>query len=130
MRFHLRSVWGILALAAPFTTAQLARAEEQPFSTVGTLVEQKMRDYGVPGVALGILHEGQISTRGFGITNIDHPLPVTEDTLFQVALSARRSQVPRLCVWLICASWTWKRLFVLTSPVSVFATRGRRGKHG
>jgi CubicO group peptidase (beta-lactamase class C family) len=24
------------------------------------------------------------STRGFGVTNLDHPLPVTADTLFQV----------------------------------------------
>jgi len=38
----------------------------------------------VPGVALGILADGEIRTRGFGVTSVDHPLPVTDDTLFQI----------------------------------------------
>jgi CubicO group peptidase (beta-lactamase class C family) len=85
MRFRLVCVWAILALAAPLTTTHLAKAQEQPFDGLTMLVRQKMPEYGVPGVALGILHDGQISTLGLGVTNIDHPLPVTEDTLFQVA---------------------------------------------
>src|SRR3954447_11986216 len=85
MRFRLACVSAILALASPFTTTHPAKAQEQPFDGLATLIQYKMVEYGVPGVALGILHDGQISTRGLGVTNIDHPLPVTEDTLFQVA---------------------------------------------
>ncbi|MBN1933580.1 MAG: beta-lactamase family protein, partial [Anaerolineae bacterium] len=38
----------------------------------------------VPGVAVGILHDGKMRTAGFGVTNADHPLPVTDETLFQI----------------------------------------------
>jgi len=38
----------------------------------------------VPGVVLGILSEGEFKTAGFGVTNLDHPLDVTAETLFQI----------------------------------------------
>jgi CubicO group peptidase (beta-lactamase class C family) len=39
---------------------------------------------GVPGVAVGILHEGESVTFGCGVTSVEHPLPVTDETLFQI----------------------------------------------
>ncbi len=44
------------------------------------LAEQKK----VPGVALGIVHQGETRVVGFGVTNVEHPLPVTDETLFQI----------------------------------------------
>jgi CubicO group peptidase (beta-lactamase class C family) len=44
-----------------------------------TLVAEK-----VPGAAVGIYNNGEIHAVGHGITNINHPLPVTAETLFQV----------------------------------------------
>ena len=38
----------------------------------------------VMGAAIGIWHEGEEFTAGFGVTNVDHPLPVTDETMFQV----------------------------------------------
>jgi CubicO group peptidase (beta-lactamase class C family) len=38
----------------------------------------------VPGVVLGILSCGEIKATGFGVTNLDHPLDVTSETLFQI----------------------------------------------
>jgi CubicO group peptidase (beta-lactamase class C family) len=43
-----------------------------------------MQRWQVPGVALGVLHDGQEHTAGFGVTNVEHPLPVTPTTLFQI----------------------------------------------
>jgi CubicO group peptidase (beta-lactamase class C family) len=43
-----------------------------------------MASKGVPGVAVGVLHESETYTAGFGVTNVDHPLDVTADTLFQI----------------------------------------------
>jgi CubicO group peptidase (beta-lactamase class C family) len=37
-----------------------------------------------PGVIVGIVNGEQEFTAGFGVTNINHPMPVTEDTLFQI----------------------------------------------
>lgn len=39
---------------------------------------------GIPGAAIGLVHKGQQHCIGLGVTNIDHPLPVTSDTLFQI----------------------------------------------
>jgi CubicO group peptidase (beta-lactamase class C family) len=54
------------------------------WESLGEFVQQLMKQHQVPGVALGILHQGQISTTGFGLTNVEHPLPVTAGTLFQI----------------------------------------------
>lgn len=47
-------------------------------------VTRTMQETRVPGVALGVLHAGETTTAGFGVTNVDHPLPVTDETLFQI----------------------------------------------
>src|SRR5215472_10947847 len=47
-------------------------------------VEDRMAHYHVPGVAVGIYHEGVQKVGGMGVTNVDHPLPVNERTLFQI----------------------------------------------
>ena len=49
------------------------------------LVEPIMSERIVPGVAVGLVsREGDV-LRGFGITNVEHPLPVDAHTVFQIA---------------------------------------------
>lgn len=43
----------------------------------------------VPGLAVAVLHEGQVYADGFGVTNVDHPLPVRPDTLFQIGSTSK-----------------------------------------
>lgn len=38
----------------------------------------------IPGVAVGILHKGETYTEGFGVTNLENPVPVNVNTLFQI----------------------------------------------
>ncbi|MEZ2148155.1 serine hydrolase domain-containing protein [Bradyrhizobium sp. DN5] len=40
---------------------------------------------GVPGIALGVYHNGCAATAGMGVTNVLHPQLVDGDTLFQIA---------------------------------------------
>lgn len=47
-------------------------------------VEQLMAETAVPGLVVGILEQGQNHVASFGTTNVDHPLAVTADTLFQI----------------------------------------------
>jgi CubicO group peptidase (beta-lactamase class C family) len=54
------------------------------WNRLGDYVTAQMEKRGVPGVAIGILHNGSMQTAGFGVTNVDHPLPVTDETLFQI----------------------------------------------
>ena len=37
-------------------------------------VGKVMKEQSVPGIAVGILHEGETAAAGFGVTNVDHPL--------------------------------------------------------
>jgi CubicO group peptidase (beta-lactamase class C family) len=52
---------------------------------VAEVMHAQMAELGVPGIAVGVLHEGKAETDGFGVTNVEHPLPVDDTTLFRVA---------------------------------------------
>jgi CubicO group peptidase (beta-lactamase class C family) len=43
-----------------------------------------MEETQTPGVAVGLLHEGEEQVAGFGVTSLENPLVVTPDTLFQI----------------------------------------------
>ena len=48
-------------------------------------VEDRMATYSVPGVAIGVIDADGPRAWGFGVTNVDHPLPVDPDTVFEIA---------------------------------------------
>jgi CubicO group peptidase (beta-lactamase class C family) len=48
------------------------------------VIEAAMAHYHVPGVAVGIFHDGAEQTGGLGVTNVDHPLAVDAHTLYQI----------------------------------------------
>ena len=58
--------------------------KDPTFRKIARRIVSEMRRLQVPGVAVGILHKGKEFVHGFGITNVEHPLPVTVDTLFQI----------------------------------------------
>jgi CubicO group peptidase (beta-lactamase class C family) len=63
-----------------------AQSSNNPrFDALASLAEAKMKEFGVPGVALGILQDGVVSIRGLGVTNVEDPLPVTAHTVFPIA---------------------------------------------
>lgn len=47
-------------------------------------IRKLMKKLDIPGVAIGVYHKGEVSTQGYGVTNIDNPLPIDDDTLFQI----------------------------------------------
>ena len=59
-------------------------SREATWDRLGEFVARVMEARRVPGVAVGIIHKGEIATAGFGVTNVDHPLPVTDEALFQI----------------------------------------------
>lgn len=77
----------IVAAAAvlPHAPATVAAQADPEFEQLATLVTQRMTEYGVPGVAFGVVQNGQMTARGFGVTNVDDPQPVTPDTVFPIA---------------------------------------------
>ena len=59
------------------------------FSGLKTFITAEMERWHVPGVAVGILHNGQETIAGFGVTNVNHPLSVESDTLFQIGSTTK-----------------------------------------
>ena len=52
---------------------------------IEAIVRAKMAEYRVPGVGLGLWHDQRLHVRGFGVTSLDDPRPITGDTLFTIA---------------------------------------------
>jgi CubicO group peptidase (beta-lactamase class C family) len=75
----------IAILGAVVTTTIEAQSSDARFEAIARLTQEKMKEFGVPGVALGILHNGTVSIRGVGITNVEDSLPVTPHTVFPIA---------------------------------------------
>src|SRR5262249_31669420 len=44
-----------------------------------------MQEYRIPGVAMGVLRNGQATIRGFGVRTVTDPQPVTRNTVFPLA---------------------------------------------
>ncbi|HSR68728.1 MAG TPA: serine hydrolase domain-containing protein [Acidobacteriota bacterium] len=80
----------VALLAAVMGTAALAQQNPSPadldarFDELAEMTAVEMKSLGVPGAALGIMYQGRRFTRGLGVTNVDHPLTVTDETLFQI----------------------------------------------
>jgi CubicO group peptidase (beta-lactamase class C family) len=56
---------------------------------VAEFTRREMQRLNVPGVAVGVTHDGNHYAEGFGITNVDHPLAVTTDTQFQIGSTSK-----------------------------------------
>ena len=54
------------------------------FEKVGEQVEAWREEMGVPGLTYGVTVSGESFTAGAGITSVENPLPVTDETLFQI----------------------------------------------
>ena len=57
---------------------------DQLFQTLSDEITSGMQRLPIPGLAVGVWHNGIEQTAGFGVTSVENPLAVTPDTLFQV----------------------------------------------
>jgi lysine 2,3-aminomutase len=59
-------------------------ARDADFRLLSDQTTAAMERLHVPGAAIGIIHQGQEHVAGFGVTSVEHPLPVDGDTFFQI----------------------------------------------
>jgi CubicO group peptidase (beta-lactamase class C family) len=57
---------------------------ETLFQNLSDEITGGMQRIPIPGLAVGVWHDGIEQAAGFGVTSVENPLPVTPDTLFQV----------------------------------------------
>jgi CubicO group peptidase (beta-lactamase class C family) len=69
--------------------AAIDKAADALFRALDERIETAMKRYHVPGVAVGVYWQGREHVRGFGVTNVDHPLPVDADTLFRIGSTTK-----------------------------------------
>jgi CubicO group peptidase (beta-lactamase class C family) len=67
---------------------------QEKFEKVVRSIKEVMPEHHVPGAAVGIAAGDQTFTTGLGVTNVDHPLEVTDETLFQIG-SISKAFLPR-----------------------------------
>ena len=96
-RKFMASTAGALAAAPRLARAQGAtdapvatdKTADALFRELDDRIVAAMKRYQVPGVAVGVWWQGREHLRGFGVTNVDHPLPVDADTLFRIGSTTK-----------------------------------------
>jgi CubicO group peptidase (beta-lactamase class C family) len=84
-RRRLTAATAMIAIFCVHAALHAQSSNNPRFDALASLAEAKMKEYGVPGVALGILQDGVVSIRGLGVTNVEDSLPITAHTVFPIA---------------------------------------------
>lgn len=80
----------LIAVAGLWTSLPSPARPPVDFTPLEQAIEQQMKSQGVPGVAVAVFAEGRICyAKGFGVTNVENPSPVTPDTLFRLGSTAK-----------------------------------------
>lgn len=77
------------AEGAAGATGRSQRDTDTLFRELDARIEAAMARYQVAGAAVGVYYQGREHLRGFGVTNVDHPLPVDADTLFRIGSTTK-----------------------------------------
>jgi CubicO group peptidase (beta-lactamase class C family) len=95
-RFLHATAAGVLTVAtaaARWTPARAAVAGaptvDPDFGALDAKIQAGMARYGIPGVAVGVLAQDREYVRGYGVTNVDYPVPVDGDTLFRIGSTTK-----------------------------------------
>src|SRR5262249_22662503 len=92
---HATAASVLTAAVAParWTPARAAVAgaptADPDFRALDAKIQAAMARYGVPGVAVGVLAQGREYIQGYGVTNVDYPVPVDGDTLFRIGSTTK-----------------------------------------
>src|SRR5436305_1076567 len=83
-------VIGGAALAPPSGHAvALTGGPARLFGELDEKIEAGMRQFAIPGAAVGVLYRGVEYVKGYGVTNVDYPVAVDGDTLFRIGSTTK-----------------------------------------
>lgn len=85
MTLLVRAVTVIVSLLMLAAQPSAQDAGSARFNALVALAEAKLAEHRVPGMAIGIIDNGVMRTRGLGVVNVEDPLAVTEHTVFPIA---------------------------------------------
>jgi CubicO group peptidase (beta-lactamase class C family) len=77
----------VIAVLAWTTSAaaqvQTAGSASDPATRIDDFVRAEMARQGIPGVAVGIVNKGRVTTKGYGLANVELDVPASDSTVFQ-----------------------------------------------
>ena len=74
---------------------KVVESDDSKYQELCAQVVADMERLHVPGAVVGVLFEGREQIQGFGVTHVDHPLPVdAHQHCFRSAPSPRRLWAP------------------------------------
>jgi CubicO group peptidase (beta-lactamase class C family) len=75
--------------AAPSGAIAATPAAARLFRELDAKIAAGMARYAIPGAAVGVLYQGIEYVKGYGVTNVDYPVPVDGDTMFRVGSTTK-----------------------------------------
>jgi len=67
----------------------LKNIKDEKFKQLCEILLAEMKRIKIPGASIGVWHQGKELIAGFGKTSIEHPLPITAETLFQIGSNTK-----------------------------------------
>jgi N-acyl-D-amino-acid deacylase len=58
-------------------------SRQTPDDSIAAFVRAEMQRQRIPGVAVAVVRKNDVNARGYGYANLEHMIPVTEQTIFQ-----------------------------------------------
>lgn len=84
------------------------RLDEARIGELAELIETARREYDIPGVALGLIQDGEIVFQGgFGVRALGRSEPVDEDTLFNIASNGKALTTLMLAKLVEAGRFSW-----------------------
>ena len=76
-----------MILSLLFFSSSISQTTDERFNQeVEVFIQKIMSNYEIPGLALGIVKDGEIFySKGFGVKNLETGVPLTESTIFHMA---------------------------------------------
>ena len=72
---------------------------QKKFSLVDRYIDSLMKDWNIPGLAIGIVYKDQlIYGKGFGYRDVENKLPVTTATIFPIASNTKLFTATAACM--------------------------------
>jgi CubicO group peptidase (beta-lactamase class C family) len=59
------------------------------FAELSAAADGLMGQHSIPGLAIGMIIDGEEHTATFGVTSVENPQEVTDDTLFQIGSTTK-----------------------------------------
>lgn len=101
-----RTSWLILLLLT--LCASSVRAQVQPLDGLDAYIEKAMREWRVPGLALGVVEgDSVVWAKGYGVRDIGTRAPVDEHTLFAIASATKPFTVASLAMLVSEGKLSW-----------------------